>query len=138
MQYLTVAEVEYIAYELAKQMMEWDEPIPPFGTRFPNRLESCLSTPQQSYAKKELYPDFLDKVAVLFYLLVKNHPFQNGNKRIAIMTLIYFCYKNNMKLSLPDLVLYQFSVDVASSDPKKYQDNIDYIRAFLKPHITNR
>ena len=94
MEYLTLREVEFVAHELAIQMMNGDEPIPPFESRFLDRLESCLSTPEQTYDKKELYPTLLDKASILFYLMIKSHPFKNGNKRVAIMTLIYFLYKN--------------------------------------------
>ena len=138
MEYLTLAEVEFVAHELARQAMAGDEPIPPFGTRYPNRLESCLSTPQQTYAKRELYPTLLDKISVLFYLMVKDHPFENGNKRVAIMTLLYFLYKNDKWLRLPSLVLYQFAKDVASSDARKKDDEVASIKAFLKPHIIDR
>ena len=41
----TTAEIEYTAFALAKELMSGDEPIPDFGTRFPNILESCLETP---------------------------------------------------------------------------------------------
>jgi len=33
---ITVAEVEYIAFRLVEKFMAWDEPIPSFGSRFPN------------------------------------------------------------------------------------------------------
>lgn len=46
---LIIAEVEYTAYQLAKELMTWDEPIPDFGSRFPNILESCLLVPFQTY-----------------------------------------------------------------------------------------
>ncbi|MDP1719176.1 MAG: Fic family protein, partial [bacterium] len=78
---LTIAEVEYIAHSLAKELMTWDEPIPDFGTRFPNVLESCLLTPFQRFGGKSAYSSFLKKASMLFYLMIKNHPFQNGNKR---------------------------------------------------------
>ena len=94
MKNITVKEVEYIAFKLAQEMLSFDEPIPDFSTRFPNILESCLATPFQSFAKKSLYPTFVSKAAMLFYLLIKNHPFQNGNKRIAMTTLFVFLYRN--------------------------------------------
>jgi len=37
-----------------------------------------------------LYPTLVSKASFLFYLMIKNHPFQNGNKRIAITTLFTF------------------------------------------------
>lgn len=138
MDYLTLAEVEFVAHELARQMMEFGEPIPPFATRFPHRLESCLSTPQQTYDKRELYPTLLDKAAILFYLMNKNHPFENGNKRVAVMTLLYFLSKNGKWLRIPDLVLYQFAKDIAAGDPKKKDEEVASIKVFLKPHIIEK
>jgi len=42
---LSIAEIEFIAFRLAEKFMTWDEPIPDFGSRFPNILESCLNQP---------------------------------------------------------------------------------------------
>ncbi len=135
MEYLTVVEVQEVAHELARQMMEGDEPIPPFASRYSDRLESCLSTPQQTYDKRELYPTLLDKAAILFYLLIKSHPFKNGNKRVAIMTLLYFLLKNGKWLRIPNMVLYQFAKNVASGDARKKDEEVAAIKVFIKPHI---
>jgi prophage maintenance system killer protein len=49
--------------------------------------------------------------------MVKNHPFQNGNKRIAVTTIIIFLLLNDRWISvLPDK-LYHLAVWVAESDP---------------------
>ena len=137
MEYLTLLEVEFVARELAKQMMGGDEPIPPFASRFSDRLESCLYTPKQTYDKRELYPTLLDKASILFYLMIKSHLLKNGNKRVAIMTLIYFLYKNKKWLHMPDMVLYQFAKNVAKGDARKKEDEVASIKAFLKPHIVD-
>ncbi len=42
---LSVGEVEYIAHSLAKDWFDQSEPIPEFGTRYPDKLESCLQQP---------------------------------------------------------------------------------------------
>ena len=110
MKNITVKEVEYIAFKLAQEMLSFDEPIPDFSTRFPNILESCLATPFQSFAKKSLYPTLVSKAAMLFYLLIKNHPFQNGNKRIAMTTLFVFLYRNGKWLKVDTQELYNFTV----------------------------
>ena len=49
MKTITVKVVEYIAVTLAQEMLEFDEPIPDFATRYPNRLESCLANPFQNF-----------------------------------------------------------------------------------------
>ncbi|MDP3793771.1 MAG: type II toxin-antitoxin system death-on-curing family toxin [Candidatus Uhrbacteria bacterium] len=137
MEYLTLVEVEFVAHELAQQMMSGDEPIPPFTSRYSDRLESCLSTPQQTYDKRELYSTLLDKASILFYLMIKSHPFKNGNKRVAIMTLIYFLYKNKKWLQMPDMVLCQFAKNVAAGEARKKDDEVASVKAFLKPHIVD-
>ena len=98
MKQVTVREIEYLAYSLARQLMTWDEPIPEFASRFPGVLESCLATPFQTFAGKPLYTGLIEKGAILFYLMVKNHPFKNGNKRIATTTLFLFLYKNSKQI----------------------------------------
>ncbi|MBI2592545.1 MAG: hypothetical protein HYW37_00055 [Candidatus Colwellbacteria bacterium] len=70
---LTVVEVEYTAFRLAKKFMTWDEPIPEFGSRFPSILESCLGQPFMAFGGKDLYRGLVGKASVLFYLLIKNH-----------------------------------------------------------------
>jgi death-on-curing protein len=64
---------------------------------------------------EELYPDLFSKAAILFYLLVKNHPFIDGNKRTAALALIEFLERNGYTLSATNDELYQFTIDVASS-----------------------
>ncbi len=100
MKTITVATVEYVVFELAKKHLTFDEPIPDFTTRFPNILESCVVTPFQKFSGKFLYPSFVPKAAILFYLMIKNHPFQNGNKRIAVTTLLTFLFVNKKWLSI--------------------------------------
>ena len=118
MQRITLAETEYVAYSLAKKLLEWNEPIPDFGTRFPTVLERCLISPFQRFNKKDLYPGLLPKASILFYFLIKNHPFQNGNKRIAMTTTFYFLYKNEKWLKVDNQELYNFAKWVAESNPK--------------------
>ena len=45
---ISVNEVEYTASSLAVKFMTWNEPIPHFGSRYPNVLESCLKVPFQT------------------------------------------------------------------------------------------
>ena len=92
---ISILEIEYIAYRLAKKLMSWNEPIPDFSSRFPNVLESCLAIPFQSFSGRKLYKGLVGKAAVLFYLMIKNHPFLNGNKRIATASLLVFLHIND-------------------------------------------
>jgi len=85
---LSVDDIRYLAHTLAQKMLVWGEPIPDFETRYPNILEACIGAPFQTFDKKSLYKGLEEKAAVLFYGLVKNHPFQNGNKRIAVTSFV--------------------------------------------------
>ena len=135
MKNITVKEVEYIAFRLAREMLVFDEPIPDFSTRFPNVLESCLATPFQSFAKRALYPTLVSKAAMLFYLLIKNHPFQNGNKRIAMTTLFVFLYRNGKWLKADTQELYNFTVWVAQSPRTVKDETVKATEKFLKTYL---
>ena len=134
---ISVAEIEYTAFALAKELMTWDEPIPDFGTRFPNVLESCIETPFIQFGRKDLYSGLIGKTSIIFYLLIKNHPFQNGNKRIAVMSLLYFLFKNNKWLKMDKIDLYNFALGVAKSKPTSREKTIIQIQKTLKKHLTN-
>jgi len=135
MKSITVKEVEYIAFRLARETLAFDEPIPDFSSRFPNVLESCLATPFQSFAKKSLYPTLISKAAMLFYLLIKNHPFQNGNKRIAMTTLFVFLYGNEKWIRVDTQELYNFTVWVAQSPPTVKEETVKATEKFLKRYL---
>ncbi len=135
MQLITVKEVEYIAFRLAQESLSFNEPIPDFTTRFPNILESCLATPFQSFSKKSLYPSLVSKAGMLFYLMIKNHPFQNGNKRIAMTTLFVFLSKNKKWIKVDTQELYNFTVWIAQSPPQFKEETVKAIEKFLRSHI---
>lgn len=131
---VTVQEVEYIAFQLARDELTFDEPIPDFSTRFPHVLESCLLTPFQRFGGKRLYPSLVKTAAILLYLMIKNHPFRNGNKRIAITTLLVFLYKNGRWLEVDTQKFYNFTIWVTSS-PAELKDHVTAgIETFLRKH----
>jgi prophage maintenance system killer protein len=134
---ITILEVEYVAHRLARETMKWNEPIPDFGSRFPGKLESCLAVPFQSFGGKLFYKGLVGKAAVLFYLMVKNHPFENGNKRIAMTTLFYFLRKNKKWVRVDNQELYNFAKWVAESNPKLKDETIAAIQKFLRTYITD-
>lgn len=132
---ITIAEIKFTAFSLAKELMTWDEAIPDFDTRFPNKLESCLETPFAKFDKKDLYRGLISKASILFYLLIKNHPFQNGNKRIAVMSLLYFLYKNGKWLKMNQKTLYNFAMGIAKSKPKSREKTMSKIQLTIKKYL---
>jgi death-on-curing protein len=132
---LTVQEVEFLAFRLAREHLSFDEPIPDFSTRFPNVLESCLVTPFMKFEGKFLYPSLAARGSILFYLLIKNHPFQNGNKRIAITTLLLFLSKYKKWLIVDAQKFYNFTVWVAQSQAEFKDEVVTAIEKFIKNHL---
>ena len=134
---LTVVEIEYVAHRLARETMSWNEPIPDFGTRRPNILETCLVAPFQSFGGRKLYKGLIGKAAIFFYLMVKNHPFQNGNKRIAMTAMFYFLYRNKKWLRVDNQELYNFAKWVAESNPKLKEDTVRATERFIKTYLVD-
>jgi death-on-curing protein len=134
---ITLKEVEYIAFRLARAHLSFDEPIPDFSTRFPNILESCVVTPFQHFSGKPLYPSLVARASMLFYLMIKNHPFQNGNKRIAITTLLAFLLSNNKWLKVDTQEFYNFTVWVAQSPSAFKEHVVAAVEQFIRTHLTN-
>ena len=54
-----------------------------YGLRDRGGLESSVAQPMQSFDGVDLYPDAPTKAAALAFFLVSNHPFVDGNKRVA-------------------------------------------------------
>jgi death-on-curing protein len=134
---ITVSDVEYIAFRLAKEHLSFNEPIPDFSTRYPHILESCVLIPFQTFSGKALYPSLVAKASILFYLMIKNHPFQNGNKRIAITTLFVFLLLNSKWLQVDTQELYNFTVWVAQS-PAGFKDQVvDAIQKFIRKQLAS-
>jgi death-on-curing family protein len=134
---ISIGEVEQVAFSLAREKMTYNEPIPDFATRFPNILESCLAVPFQSFQRKVFYKGIIEKAAVLFYLMVKNHPFLNGNKRIAMTTLLVFLYKNKKWLRVDSRELYNFALWVAESNARLKTETVKAAQKFIRTYLVD-
>lgn len=131
---ITLQEAEYVAHRLVAEMMNYDEPIGDFSTRYPHRLESCLEQPFQRFNGLELYESLYEKAALLFYLVIKNHPFENGNKRMAVMLLIYFLLLNKKWVNTSPDDLYNVAIRVAESKPEQKDLLVDALIEAMEQH----
>lgn len=71
---------------------------PLFGNEKDDSFKSSISTINQTFDGKELYPSIEEKAAHLLYFVVKNHSFTDGNKRIAAWLFVWYLAKNNYLL----------------------------------------
>ena len=72
-----------------------------FGNEKDQSFQSSINTIYQTFGGEELYPSIEEKAAMLFYLVVKNHSFSDGNKRIAAFLFLWFLERNGI-LYKPD------------------------------------
>ena len=89
------------------------------GIRDEGLLDSAIKTPLQTFENIELYPSTLDKAMRLAYGIIKNHPFIDGNKRVATHAMLIFLELNGIKLSYEDDELIDIILKVASSHSKE-------------------
>jgi len=67
-----------------------------FGNEKDHSFQSSINTIYQTFDGIDLYPSIEEKAAMLLYLVVKNHSFSDGNKRIAAFLFLWFLEKNNI------------------------------------------
>jgi death-on-curing protein len=68
------------------------------GLRDLGALESAVAQPRATFAGTELYPSLAEKAAALGYSLALNHPFVDGNKRVAHAAVETFLILNGREL----------------------------------------
>jgi death-on-curing protein len=76
-------------------------------------LESAINQPMTSFDKISLHPTIFDKAAAYLFYLCKNHPFLDGNKRVALASSLVFLDLNGYDILDPNEVLYDFVIGVA-------------------------
>ena len=67
-----------------------------FAREKDDSFKSSINTIYQTFDKKELYPSIEEKASMLLYLVVKNHSFIDGNKRIAAFLFLWFMENNKL------------------------------------------
>ena len=87
-----------------------------FGLRDEGGLESCIYSPLQSFDGKEFYSSIIDKASRVSYLLVNNHPFIDGNKRIGALTLLYILEVNKINYTFNDKELIDSYFSLAAGE----------------------
>lgn len=135
--WLEPQDFEFLCFDLAKELMTYQEPIPDYSTRDNSLLESALGAPKQTFDGDLLYPTLIAQATILFYSLIKNHPFRNGNKRVAVMALLVFLSLNRKWLSMKPLDLYQLAQTISKSDPKDRTKVVENIEKTIEESIEN-
>ena len=107
-----------------------------FGMERDKGLDSIINNIYQSYNNMDLYNSIEEKAANFLYLIVKDHTFIDGNKRIAAMLFIYFLsyynilYKDNRQV-IDNNTLVSITLLIAESNPIEKDVIIDLVMNFL-------
>lgn len=133
--------IYWLKYDECMQLiknMEFSASSGIFGLeKEPGKLESILSAIYQTAFGQEVYPTLEEKAANLLYFVVKDHPFNDGCKRIAAALFLYFLDRNKAlfnkdgKKIISNSALVAITLMVAESKPEEKALMINLILNFL-------
>lgn len=97
------------------------------GVRDFGALESELAQPEMTFGGEDLYPTLIDKASVLSYSLCMNHPFIDGNKRVAHGAMEIFLVLNGFEIDAAVHEQEELFLDLASGKLKR-EDLADWLQ----------
>ena len=95
----------------------------PEGVRDTGLLESALYRPRTGY-----YADLAEMAAALFESLIMNHPFVDGNKRVAFFATDVFLRLNGYKLKVEARKAHRFLIGLLENDRCSFDELLPWIR----------
>ncbi len=120
---ITYKEAVNAIYELKKELISLGEASELFGKMKDESFEGTLKNITQTFDGNYLYPSVEEQAANLLYLVIKNHFFTDGNKRIGAFLFVWFLEKNKHQfkksgeLKINDNALIALTLLVAQSNP---------------------
>ena len=116
--------------------LKFNEESSLFAVERDKGLESIIGNIYQSFGGQDIYKSIEEKGANFLYLIVKNHVFTDGNKRIAATLFIYFLnfygilYRKDKQV-IDNNTLAALTLLIAESNPKEKDVIIDLVMNFL-------
>ena len=133
----TYEEAKKVTAELKFALIKKGEASELFGSEKADQLAGIIGNLYQTFGGDELYSSIEDKATHLLYFIIKDHPFNDGNKRTASFLFIYFLdkcdylYKHNGEKKINENALTTLALLVAGSDPKEKDILIKLIKHLL-------
>lgn len=134
---LTYENCLQVIKELKKELAQKKEAGDLFGQERDRSFEGIIKGLYQTFGKKELYPTIEDKASHILYLIIKDHPFSDGNKRSGAFLFVYFLdkcdylYRRTGEKKISDNALIALALLVAESDPKEKEMMIKIIKNLI-------
>ncbi len=116
--------------------LKFNSDSPLFGLERNEGLKAILGTIYQTFGGKDLYATIEEKAANFLYMIIKNHEFIDGNKRIAATLFIFFLdyydilYINDKRI-IDNNTLVAITLLIAESNPKEKEVMVDLVMNFL-------
>ena len=137
---IKILDYEYVKTEINKLKLKLIKDkcaTENFGLERKGSLADIFHKLEQSFSGKKIYPSVADRAAHLLYFIIKDHPFVDGNKRIASFLFIVFLVKNNYLLNkkgeakINDNALASLALLISASTPKDKEQIIALITNLL-------
>ena len=103
------------------------------GVRDLGALESALAQPRATFDAQDLYPTVIDKAGVLAFGFTMNHPFVDGNKRIAHAAMAVFLDLNGFTIEATVDEQERLMLDLAAGRVTREE-----LTAWLQRHVVPR
>ncbi len=123
-----ILDYDKVIYEIKKlkrDLISKKEATELFGMERENSFKGIIKNIYQTFDGIDLLPSIEEKAANLFYYIVKDHPFVDGNKRIGAFMFVLFLNKNNYlydtkgELKINSNALISLALLIAHSNPKE-------------------
>ncbi|OGU31575.1 MAG: death-on-curing protein [Ignavibacteria bacterium GWA2_55_11] len=101
------------------------------GIRDAGLLSSALSQPRMTYGGKFVHRTVFEKASAYGFHLCSNHPFIDGNKRVAFVVMVLFLSQNGYELTANEEEAFEIMMAVADGKVKK-----PALASWLKAHST--
>lgn len=132
----SLKQIKYEDCKLIIENLKFNEKSNLFAVERDRGLEAIIGNIYQSFDGEYIYKSVEEKAANFLYLIVKNHVFVDGNKRIAATLFIYFLefynilYKDNKQV-IDNNTLAALTLLIAESNPKEKDILVDLVTNFL-------
>jgi death-on-curing protein len=100
------------------------------GIRDRGLLESAVMMPRQQFGGVLLHRTLAEQAAAYLFHICRNHPFNDGNKRAAVLAALVFLHANGVRALPTPALLEQLTMRCAAGDAGK-----DEVTAFFRKHV---
>lgn len=121
--------------DMLVSLVDVTESMWPITDKNIERLHELIVRSTSTYFGHDEYLSTCDKVANLLYVIAKNHDFENGNKRTAIVVVHMTLMVNNLLLVMNADDLYDMVIMVVQSASKDKDRIVNYISREISKHI---